>query len=149
MSIVVEYLSNKASETEIAEHLSRCDADFIPPLSGRVEINNYAKKIIDNAARFEAWFGNRLIGLVAAYFNDEEGHIAYITSVSILNEWVGKGISEILMTKCIEHAKAAGILVISLEVACSNKPAINLYEKTGFIAIKTIAQRILMSLYLY
>ena len=84
MQAAVDYLSNKASEAEIAEHLSRCDADFVPPLSGRVEINDYAKKIASKATRFEAWSGGTLVGLVAAYCNDQEKHIAYITSVSVL-----------------------------------------------------------------
>jgi len=72
MIAVVEYLSNKASEVEIAEHLSRCEADFVPPLSGRLEINDYAKKIASKAMRFEAWSDGRLVGLVAGYCNDQE-----------------------------------------------------------------------------
>ena len=84
MSAAVKYQSNKASEVEIAEHLSRCDADFVPLLSSRVEIKNYAKKIINKATRFEAWSGDTLLGLVAAYYNDQEKRIAYITSISVL-----------------------------------------------------------------
>ena len=72
MRAEIDYLSNKASEAEIAEHLSRCDADFVPPLSGRVEINEYAKKIANKATRFEAWSGGMLVSLVAAYCNDHE-----------------------------------------------------------------------------
>jgi hypothetical protein len=67
MNEAVEYLSNNASEAQIAGHLSRCDADFVPSLSGRVDINDYAKKIVNKAMRFEAWSGGELVGLVAAY----------------------------------------------------------------------------------
>jgi ribosomal protein S18 acetylase RimI-like enzyme len=143
----VEYLSNKASEAEIAEHLSRCDADFVPPLSGRVEINDYAKKIASNATRFEAWSGVTLVGFVAFYCNDQEKHIAYITSVSVLRKWTGKGIVYRLMNQCIEHAKALGIRQISLEVASGNTSAIKLYEKSGFVADRVNAPFVVMNLY--
>jgi ribosomal protein S18 acetylase RimI-like enzyme len=148
MSAVVEYLMNKASEAEIAEHLSRCDADFVAPLSDRVEINDYAKKIASKATRFEAWSGGTLVGLVAAYCNDQEKSIAYITSVSVLREWMGKGNAARLISQCIEHAKVSGMRQISLEVASDNAPAIRLYEKNGFVAGNANASFVSMDLYL-
>ena len=148
MSVTVDFGSNLASEVEIAEHLSRCDADFVPPLSGRVEIGDYAKKIASNATRFEAWSGNKLVGLVAAYCNDNEERIAYITSVSVLNEWMGKGFAASLMKQCIAHAIASGMRQISLEVASDNAPAIKLYEMNGFVAGKTNGALVSMDLYL-
>jgi ribosomal protein S18 acetylase RimI-like enzyme len=148
MSGTIEYLLNKASEEEIAEHLLRCDVGFVPPLSGRVEINDYAKKIASKATRFEAWSDNTLVGLVAAYCNDQEKHIAYITSVSVLHEWMSKGISARLMSQCIKHANVSGMRQINLEVASNNMPAIRLYEKKGFVTDKENLQFISMVLYL-
>jgi ribosomal protein S18 acetylase RimI-like enzyme len=146
MSAVVKYLPNKASAAEIAEHLARCDADFIPPLNGRVEIKGYAEKIVNKAMRFEAWSGGTLVGLVAAYCNDQEKRVAYITSVSVLREWAGKGITARLLRQCIEHVKASGMRQISLEVASENTPAIRLYEKSGFFADKANALFVCMNL---
>lgn len=148
MSAAVEYLSNKATAAEIVEHLSCCDTDFVPSLSGRVEIDDYAKKIATKTMRFEAWSGGTLVGLVAAYCNDREKRIAYITSVSVLKAWTGKGIAEKLMKLCVEHAKASGMRQISLEVASDNTPAIKLYEKSCFVAGKANAPFITMDLYL-
>lgn len=147
MSAAPKYRSNRASEGEIAEHLSRCDANFVPPLSARVEIGEYAKKLASKAVRFEAWSGDTLVGLVAAYCNDQERRIAYISSVSVLKEWMGKGIAARLTSLCIAHAKASGMRQISLEVADDNKPAIKLYEKNGFVAGKAIAPFVTMNLY--
>jgi ribosomal protein S18 acetylase RimI-like enzyme len=146
MRAEIDYLSNKASEVEIAEHLSRCDADFVPPLSGRVEINEYAKKIANKATRFEAWSGGTLVCLVAAYCNDHEKHIVYITSVSVLRKWAGKSIVYRLMNQCIEHAKALGMRQISLEVASGNTSAIKLYEKSGFVTGRANAPFVRMDL---
>lgn len=130
--VTVEYLLNKASVAEIAEHLTHCDADFVSLLSARVEIKDYAKKIASKAVRFEAWSNEILVGLVAAYCNDMEKQIAYISSVSVLQEWAGKGVASKLINQCIKHAKGAGMHQINLEVANGNVRAINLYKKNGF-----------------
>lgn len=148
MSAAVEYFLNKASEAEIAEHLACCDADFVPPLSGRVEINDYAKKIASKATRFEAWSGDTMVGLVAAYCNDQEQRIAYITSVSVLRQWTGKGIAMNLVKRFIAHAKASGMRQINLEVASDNEAAINLYEKSGFVVGKANAPFLAMGMFL-
>jgi ribosomal protein S18 acetylase RimI-like enzyme len=133
MSSNVEYLMNKASEVDIYRHLLRCDADFIPTLSSRVRINEYARKIIDHAIRLEAWSGNVLIGLVAVYCNNLEKNTAFITSVSVLRLWAGKGIATQLMSHCIEFSKESGISLIRLELASENISAMSLYIKCGFI----------------
>ena len=148
MSVAVEYLSNRATEAETAEHLLRCDAYFMPPLSDRVEINDYAKKIVSKTTRFEAWSGDTLIGLVAVYCNDQERRIAYITNVSVLRDWTGKGITARLMKQCIEHVEALGMRQISLDVASDNIPAIKLYEKNSFVMGKANVPFVSMNLYL-
>ena len=145
---MIEYLLNTASAAEIAKHLLHCDADFIPPLSSRVDINNYAQKLASKATKFEAWSGGRLVGLVAAYCNDQENRLAYITSVSVLKEWMGQGIAANLLKQCITHAKDAGMQQISLEVASNNQPAMGLYEKNGFVAGQTNTPFVNMNLYL-
>lgn len=144
----IEYLANKASEAEIAEHLLRCDANFVPPLSGRVDIKEYAQKIASKATRFEAWSNGMMVGLVAAYCNDQEKRIVYITSVSVLREWTGNRIAVRLMSQCIENAIALKMRQISLEVAEDNTPAIKLYEKSGFVAGKNNGPFITMELIL-
>ncbi len=148
MNASLEYRCNQATALEIAGHLSLCDADFVPALSGRVEIGEYAAKIASKALRFEAWWGGRLVGLVAAYCNDPATRIAYITSVSVVRGWAGKGIAADLISRCIEHAQAAGMRAISLEVADNNETAIRLYEKCGFVAGKAKAPFVTMNLYL-
>lgn len=146
MNELVEYRLNNASEAEIIEHLSSCDADFAPPLSGRVEIGDYAQKIASKAMRFEAWSSGTLVGLVAAYCNDQEKGIAYVTSVSVLRERTGEGLAAHLMKLCIEHVKALGMRQISLEVASDNFAAIRLYEKNCFIAGSANASFVTMNL---
>ena len=146
MNKPVEYHINKASAAEIAEHLRRCDANFVPPLSERVEIAEYAKKIVTSATRFEGWAEDVLVGLVAVYCNDEIKRIAYVTSVSLLEEWRGKGIGACLMNNCLRHATVSGMQRIRLEVDSVNLPAIKLYKKLGFAVLEQNARVVAMGL---
>jgi len=133
MNAKIEICLNRATEAEITGHLYCCDADFIPPLSGRVVISNYARKITEKATRFEVWADGALVGLVAVYYNDSEHRVAYITSVSVLRGWQGLGIASKLMERCIHYAKELSYERIALEVDRDNVAAIRLYMKKGFM----------------
>src|SRR5205085_11059018 len=87
-----------------------------------------------------------LLGLVAAYWNDREKRVAYITNVSVLKGWMGKQIAARLLLDCVEYAKASGIRQLGLEVAVGNTPAIKLYEKSGFVAVNANAAFVDMAL---
>ena len=120
----------------------------MPPLSCRVNLGEYSAKLFLRAKRFEAWSSGSLVALLAAYFNDLEKHVVYITSVSVLKEWMGKGLAAQLLGQCIEYARGCGMRQIRLHVASSNLPAVSLYEKAGFVAEKAEPPFIYMNLYL-
>lgn len=143
---LIEYKIKTADHKEVELHLTQCDNDFIPLLSKRVNINDYSKKIADNAITFEAWKGDKLIGLIATYFNNAENQTAYITSVSVLKEQMGLGIASELLKKCIEFAKQKNYKKINLEVNIGNKPAISFYKKFNFIEIGTKEDSLIMQL---
>jgi ribosomal-protein-alanine N-acetyltransferase len=135
---------NTADGAAVATHLAHCDADFIPALSSRVKIAEYANKIAGRATRFEAWYGETLVGLVAAYFGTGEARVVHITNVSVLRERSGHGIAAALMRRCLERAKEQGIGRITLEVGEKNAPALRLYEKFGFRSIDRSGELIIM-----
>lgn len=140
MSDRIEYRTNTASAAQIAAHLTQCNDSFIPKLSARVDICAYADKLASKAVRFEAWSEDVLIGLVAAYCNDLEQRTAFITSVSVLPEWTGKGIASALLAQCIAHVRELRMRRLQLEVARDNQPAIKLYERHGFVIGNSDAQ---------
>ncbi len=123
---------SRASTSEIAAHLRRCDREFRPSLSARVDIDEYAAKLWAKAERFESWDGDVLVGLLAVYCNDAADRSAFITSVSVLPEWAGRGIATALVGDCIAYCARHGARRIGLEVACDRASAIHLYEKLGF-----------------
>lgn len=137
---------SKADVAQIAAHLQACDAAFVPPLSGRVDIDAYARKIDDKAQRFEAWHDGELVGLVAAYCNAPDRSVAFVTSVSVLPDWQGRGIASHLLENCIGHIRELGFARIELEVDSGNGAARALYEKHGFIVGSTEGRSVIMTL---
>ncbi len=73
--------------------------------------------------------GGKIIGYAGMWLIVDEAHI---TNVAILPEHQGKKLGEKLMKALIEHAKARGILSMTLEVRSSNQVAQGLYGKFGF-----------------
>ena len=135
MNSPVEYSVNSARLGEIAEHLSRCDPYFVPCLSTRVKIPDYAEKIEKRATRFEAWSDDTLVGMLAAYLNAPTGPYGFITSVSVLNDWTGRGIAACMLEQCVQYARMLELEGVQLEVGCDNLPAIRLYLKVGFVEV--------------
>jgi len=119
-------------EAEIFEHLLECSDNFIPNLAETVNIRDYSKKVFENAITFEAWENNKLIGLVASYFNDNKNRKGFITNVSVSKNYQGKGIAAILLNMCKNYGAKYNFNSIKLEVNKNNILAIKLYKKLGF-----------------
>ncbi len=132
MTDTIIYKRNQSAANDIAAHLAVCDTDFVPPLSHRACIEDYAAKLERFGERFEAWAGEELAGLVAAYCNQPEKLTAFVSSVSVLPCWRGAGIGGRLIESCIGHAAACGFGTIELRVAAANEAALRLYERHGF-----------------
>ena len=135
----MEYKVKTAMSFEIAQHLKACDASFVPSLSGRVDIDEYASKIEDKAITFEAWQGKELAGLVAVYIN-VEALTAFITNVSVLTTYGRSGIANELLKNCINFLKNKNVKKVSLEVGVENIAALELYKKFNFIECGSNAQ---------
>jgi ribosomal protein S18 acetylase RimI-like enzyme len=126
------FMRNRACLADVVAHLRDCDDSFVPLLSGRVDLDAYAEKIVGHAERFEAWSSDRLAGFVAVYCNDPQRRIAFVTSVSVLPHWRGGGLGDRLLTACIAHVRQAGFERLELEVDRRNMAARQLYLKHYF-----------------
>lgn len=137
MNPAIQFSHNQASQQAIAAHLQQCDAVFMPALSSRLNIDDYASKIIRHAQRFEASAAHELAGLVAMYCNnacdDAQHRRAFITNVSVLPTWQQQGIALALLRQALDYAHSRGCLLVELEVNANNTAAIALYEKIGFV----------------
>ncbi len=140
---MISYSINKSDFIAISEHLYRMDSFFVPKLSSYVSIDIYAEKLANKAERFEAFHSNKLIGLIAGYYNDEKESF-YISNFSIEKEFQGQGVSSSLFNQITENFKS--LKDISLEVKKVNTKAIEFYKKIGFVETKE-ALDILILLY--
>jgi len=127
----LDFKVNASTEKDIRAHLSGCDRRFSPPLSDRVDIGEYSKKLRVNAVTFEAWNGESLVGMLAAYLDVGE-RSCFITNTSVLAEFSGRGVAARLLAACLERARAEQVETVSLEVSKDSQPAIRLYAKFGF-----------------
>ncbi len=126
------YKVKTADFGNVFSHLVKCNEEFVPRLTDKVDINTYSKKIVENSITFEAWVNDELAGLIAAYFNNTKDRIGYITNVSTLKIYGGKGIGSQLMEMCFTYAAEHQFIEIALEVFNKNTAAIQLYKKFEF-----------------
>jgi len=133
-----------ASQNDILNHLEVCDSNFSPALSSRVDLILFSNKIFKNGITFEAWIDNKLIGLIAAYFNFENMN-SFITHISIDNKFMGFGISSKLMIECIKYSRDKSFIEIKLEVFKNNLTAISLYKKHDFKIINEFNETLTMN----
>ena len=138
------YKTRTASYEEIHRLLEECDTNFIPPLSSRVDLLAYARKIFENAISFEAWDANVLVGMVNTYLSDASTRTGFITNVSVLREHRGKGIAFILLQMCLDHPRRIGFSRVRLETSLQNAPAIRLYSRAGFRTVEVSGGNLLM-----
>lgn len=110
------------------EALNKVAEDWRGRLESRNFITLFAKE------------GNKLIGTVAAMFHTKErnSHVATIIGNYVIKDYRGKGVGSNLMRKIIEKIEERpGIIKINLQVAETQKPAIDLYKKYGFKEVGT------------
>ena len=142
--MTLNYKVKTASEEQIYLHLKECDGNFTPPLSSRVDLLDYSRKIFQQSISFEAWQDNDLVGMLNAYLNNASNRTGFITNVSILEEYMRKGVASSLLYMCLEHARNLGFSRIKLEVSRENSVAIKLYSRAGFKVMEESREYMLM-----
>ena len=127
MSGEITFHQCQADAEALEAHLRACDLDFDVPLSQRVDIGEYARRLAEKAERIEAWQDGQLVGLVAAYPNSAPSS-AFITNVSVLGAVRGRGLAERLVREALSRLGDLGSPRVELEVSRGAAPAIALYR---------------------
>lgn len=127
-----ELTLNKSDAAAVESHLRECNERFSPPLSARVDLGAYARKLALLSDRLEAWHEGRLVGLVAAYLNNSESRQGFVSSVSVCFQAEGRGLASELMRKCIQLAREKGCESLGLEVGERDQRTLAFYLKHGF-----------------
>jgi len=136
---------NSSSLKQICIHLNECDLEFVPPLSTRVNVGDYSKKIYNKATRFEFFDSDKLVGLIAAYIDNRDSNTGFITNVSVNKDYWGLGVGGALLKACINFFREKGVASINLEVNENNLTAVNLYANHGFVIDKNHRNILILS----
>lgn len=131
--IKVEHLDPPSDVIRIKEQLERLDEFFIPKLSERVNVSEYAVKLSKYAHLFYAVCGGQDCGHCAVYVNEE---YAFISSIGIDVDYQSKKIGTLLLSSLKEYCPQRGIHEIKLEVHEDNILAVGFYKKNGFTISK-------------
>ena len=89
---------------------------------------------LDN--RLSCWLVAEEQGRIAGYVGSQSVlDMADMMNIAVDPDFRRQGIGEQLINALIEKLKDKGIIALLLEVRISNKPAISLYEKLGFVQV--------------
>lgn len=120
-------------ETRLFKFLCDVDSIFIPNLSARVNIREYAIKLRENAENIFACRDEEDVGACSIYCNFET---AFISSFAIKPAFMRMKIGSTMMRQAICRAKELECKKVRLEVYQDNLVALEFYEKCGFSKIK-------------
>lgn len=140
-----EFRVGTATYESIVALLLGYSDSFRPPLYTYVNMEEYARKILDNAVTFEAWGGSELVGFIVAYFNDNETKNGFVTNVSVLEEYQDCGIAYELMRQAIEFGKNHAFVRLDLEAGTDSTRAQRSYKRNGFVVVEQRRDKFVMS----
>lgn len=124
--------SNPISRSELVEALKTL-GDLLPdPLSERVNIPEYAEKLLKFADIIYAKHEDRVIGIMAVYANDMQTKIAHFPLLFVANQYQHKGVGKVLILQAIALAKSRNMGSVWAYVHKDNDRAINFVYKLGF-----------------
>lgn len=116
----------------LIEYLYKVDKTFPVSLSQKVNLEEYARKLLEKATLcFEIW-DKELVGLVAGYTDNMVNGIAYIALVGVVEKAQHKGIASKLIKQFCYECNKKKIDKVHLYTDSSNDVAINMYKKLGF-----------------
>lgn len=124
---------NELSKEDLINFLHIVDNDFNPPLSKKVEITEYADKIIGNSELIMYKIKDEIAGIVVLYCNNHCSRLAYIPLVAVHPNYRGIGIAKSIMKSAIKRAKDANMDRIGIHT--NNQVALKLYLSLGFVNI--------------
>ena len=132
---MIEYgLLNKDTDSyDLVRHfLQKCDMSFQVPLSQRVDIDSYARKILDHSYIFLAKENCRTVGLASFYINDFLNRAAYLSLLCVDCNYYRRGIARSLVKLGLDKVREMQMSVVKVEVFKENIAAMNLYKSLGF-----------------
>lgn len=111
---------------ELIKFINMSDGYFIPKLSDRVDLKDYASKLNDRALILYHKVNDEIVSLIAGYIDNRKAYITYLFVLpTFRNKKLASNILQAFLDKCVDND--------SVELTVNEKnPAMNLYTKNGF-----------------
>lgn len=127
--IKYDWVKGKEHYERIHNYLLVSNSEMIPQLDSRVDLREYSMKLAECSETIFSCIDGKDVGACSLYCNRE---IAFISNISVLKEYIRKGIGSELLFQSIEKARENKCTSIELEVFRSNIGARCFYIKHGF-----------------
>lgn len=114
------------------EFINNVDKTFPVPISDRVDIVSFTKKILERAIILQAVIDDEIVGLSSFYANDFGNMKAYLTFIAVKSNYMNMGIASKLIIKMFVILKDIGMVTVEAITDENNNIARTLYEKLGF-----------------
>lgn len=126
----MKYSFSKLSFEQVRQFLWETDNEFSTPLSSKVNIDDYAKKLSDFSHFAYCVDDDQIIGMISCYTNNPP--VGYISNVCVKSEYQNKGIFSVMLSTLIDSLKDLEIKTLKLEVDDNNAKAQDVYLRKGF-----------------
>jgi len=133
--------------SEIVLLMAAAGDELPDPLSKRVDVSAYTKKLLERGSLFVVLSDNGdPAGIMGFYANDQETKSAFLSILSLLPEFHNMGTGRKLMEILVSECKKAGMNEIFLKVSRENSDAIAYYEAMGFRTTSSNSVKLVMTM---
>lgn len=139
--IVKELMNKNLDYIKLLNFLEEVDKDFPIPLSKKVNLSQYAQKVLDEGIVLAALDNFEIIGVLTGYINDKKNKTGFISLLGVSKNRKSEGVGSELLQVMINYASYNGMEKIFLNTHIENKGAIFFYEKRGFIQEKQLDKK--------
>lgn len=119
-------------EPALLAFLETIDHSFDPPLSSRVQLGQWTRKVLDLGTVMVAGEGRKFQGVIAFYCNDKETKRAFISLLGVVESARRQGIGRSLLGEAINICGREGMKSAVVTTEANNRAAVALYETMGF-----------------
>lgn len=127
-----EWQNGAQCERRIHDFLLDTNEDFVPKLSGRVDMKAYARKLAQYADNLFVVIDMQDAASCSIYCNEA---VAFISSIAVKKDFWRLHIGTQLMDEVKRHAKERKCTKICLEVHEENAAALAFYQSCGFYTV--------------
>lgn len=126
----MKYSFSKLSFEQVHKFLMETDNEFATPLSSKVNVEEYAKKLSKFSHFAYCTDDDNIIGMISCYANNPP--LGYISNVCVKSEYQNSGVFSSMFNTLIKSLKDLGIKTLRLEVDNNNTKAQEVYLRKGF-----------------